>query len=145
MITIKTTCKFPGIACRVQPWVIHLIHARWQIASNLLSRASVTVGRAVAAPCRTHCRRCAYCANVLGYRQTTRDSNGVQEKRVDKSNVPVTTKTHNFARKLEETRSRLDDSCNYHRNVSEATVEVVCARVRPSNRKSLRILSDECG
>jgi len=48
MVTFQTACKFPGIAGRVQLWVIHLTLARWQIASNLLSRASVTVGRAVA-------------------------------------------------------------------------------------------------
>ena len=52
---------------------------------------------------------------------------------------------YNFARKLEETRSRLDDRGNYHRNVSEATVEDVCARLRPSQRKSSRRFSDECG
>lgn len=51
----------------------------------------------------------------------------------------------NIARKLEETRSCLDDRGNYLRNVSEATVVDVCVRLRPSNRISLRRLSNECG
>jgi hypothetical protein len=35
MITFQTACKFPGVSCRVQPWVIHLVHARWQVAGIL--------------------------------------------------------------------------------------------------------------
>jgi hypothetical protein len=98
-ITFQTACKFPDIACRVQPRVIHLIQARWQIATNLLSRASVTVGRRAAAPCHTHRRRCAYCANLLGYRLTPRNSNGVQEIHFGKCNVPKCTTSHEDWRK----------------------------------------------
>jgi hypothetical protein len=36
-------CKFPGIACWVQLWVIRLVHARWQVAATSISRASVIV------------------------------------------------------------------------------------------------------
>ena len=103
IITFQTACKFPGIACRVQPWVIHLIHGRWQIACNLLSRVSVTVRRTVAAPCRTRCRRCVYCASVLGYRLTPRDSNGVQGKHTT------------WHEKLEKTCSILDERGEHRR------------------------------
>lgn len=57
----------------------------------------------------------AHCAIVLGYRLTPADSDRVQEKRFGKRNVPATTKTLNFARKLEKTRSLVDERGEHRR------------------------------
>jgi len=90
MVTFQTACKFPGIAGRVKLWVIHLTHARWQIASNLLSRATVTVGSAVARHVVHIAGGVLIVPSDWGYRLTPRDSNGVQEKHFGKRNVRAT-------------------------------------------------------
>jgi hypothetical protein len=113
IITFQTACKFPGIACRVQPWVIHLIHGRWQIACNLLSRASVTVRRTVAAPCRTRCASIVPVYWVTGSHLVTRME--YRENILVKATFQLRPRQTTWHEKLEKTCSILDERGEHRR------------------------------